>query len=258
MNGIRSGAVAASGIAQGLGLVGALGIGAFLWGKDVEKLFEQVVGIWPESGVWFSPEWIAKWGDDPVEQTEDALVDPDNGLVDGLAPVINSTGVHSLVGKSPYQVYAIAASGRAAEYAHSETQIINNYTSKYGVGIAPGSIEEAQIIAEWYTSNSPPPDMLLLGQVAVQVNIRVTCARINLSALKYIQNEDPPAHSDFVNDPLLDWTAYVTIPVDKDGNKKEPHATVFNNTPKRPYNYILKASAGEQQIAAYAYWSPQP
>lgn len=257
MNGIRSASIAASGLAQGLGLIGALGIGALLWGKDLEDVAERIVGIWPESGSLFSPEWIAKWGDDPVEETEEALIDGDNDEVDGLDPVDTPSGVQTLFGKSPYEVYSIAASGRANEYAYSETQILINFKIKNPSFPMPpaGSFDEGLIIAGWYRNNPAPPDFLLLGQVSVQTNIRVTCAKINLSFLKWLQNQYPTRHPDFVDDPLLDWVAYVTIPVDDDGNKKEPYSTIFNSTPKVPYNYILKKARGEQEIAAYAFWS---
>ena len=71
MQGVNAAATAVAGIAQGAGLIGAIFVGALLWGKDLEKVFEQIVGIWPESGSLFSAEWIASWGDDPKDIIED-------------------------------------------------------------------------------------------------------------------------------------------------------------------------------------------
>ena len=73
--------------------------------------------------------------------------------------------------------------------------------------------------------------------------------------MRYFQNVDPSKNTNFIDDPLLDWLAYNTVPMSKNGDPKEPHATVFNSTPKSPYNYIVKANRGEQLIAIYAFWS---
>ena len=67
--------------------------------------------------------------------------------------------------------------------------------------------------------------------------------------MRYIQNVNPASHPDFIKDNLLDWVAYVT-----EQDDAEAYATIFNSTPKVPYNYILKKARGEQVIAAFAFW----
>ena len=262
VQGMQAGATAIAGIASGLGIFGAAGIAALLWGKDLEKLFQQMVGVWPESGVLFSPEWIAMWGDNPIDQTSDAQNQPDNDGVNSLDPVVqyDANGQvivsRSMEGKSPYEVYTIAASGRQANYDYARNNIIATYRAAHPLTAYGPHDSDERIIAQWHSDNPAPPPFLLDNQIANQTNIRVTCARRNVASfLRYFQNVNPTRNTNFIKDPLLDWIAYNTIPIDKNGEPKQPHATVFNACPKRPYNYIKFANKGEQLIAAYAWWT---
>ena len=258
MSGIRSGAIAASGIAQGLGIFGALGIGALLWGKDLDKLFEQMVGIWPESGAFFSPEWIARWGDDPTEILGESLIAPDNDTVNGLAPVVNATGSHSLEGLDPYTVYGLANTGRTEHYNYRKANIISEYTARTGVGIYPGSEEEKTIIAEWHTKNKQPPRLLPVDDAADQTGIRITCARIDATPgiAWMFQERNPSNKSGYVSDPLLDWLAYT----DELGHsffvKGALKVNIMDKASPSPYDYSQRRFKGERQIALYAYWAP--
>lgn len=248
VEGLKAASSAISGIAQGIGGLGIGGgvlLAGLLWGKNLRELKDNLVELYPEGGAFLSPEWVAKWGANPVDETEDDQNQGDNDGVNELDPIDSTSGVHSFEGKSPYEVYSITATGRQAEYDYSVKNIIKDYTTKFGVGIYPGSIEEAQIISDWHGANPAPPPLLLNGQVAVQTNIRVTTARRNATYLRYFQNVNPASHPDFVKDNLLDWVAYNTA----------DHDTLFNNTPKSPYNYIRYKARGEQLIAAYAWWS---
>jgi len=260
--GMQAGATAVSGIAQGLGLFGGLGIAALLWGKDLEKLFEQMVGVFPESGSFFSPEWIARWGKDPSEILGESLGAPDNDVVDSLEPVVSSSGTHSLEGLDPYSVYALACSGRAAHYDWEKANIVKNYTAQKGVGIYPGSDEEKVIIAQWHSENKKPPTMLTFEQCNDQTGLRITCARIDAGpslflGFQYLFNErNPSKKANYVADPLLDWLAYT----DKIGNsffvQGALKVNIMDKASPTPYNYSKRRFKGEKQIALYAYWAP--
>ena len=248
--GMQAGATAIAGVASGLGIFGAAGIAALLWGKDLEKLFEQMVGVWPESGAFFSPEWIAKWGDNPIEQTEEDQNETDNDGVNELDPVNTSQGERTFEGMSPYDVYTIVAAGRQARYDHMKNNIVADYRAAHPLDVYGPHDSDEKIISDWYANNPSPPPFLLNGQVALQTNIRVTCARRNSTYLRYFQNTNPPNHPDFVKDNLLDWVAYNT------GNFGFGNTnSIFETTPKRPYNYLKYVARGVQEIAAYAWWS---
>jgi hypothetical protein len=204
-----------AGIAQGLGGLG-IGVGilaaGLLWNKDLKDLTKDLMAIWPESGQFMSPEWVAKWGDDPIPETEDEATKKDNEFVDSLS-------VAGLQGKSPYEVYSITASGRQASYDWEKANAVQNHANKYGIGIQPGSIEATQILATWISLNPPPPQFLLLNQFAFQINIRETAQRrvmattvplIGLFGL--LQERDPTKFAGYDYDDLLDWAAMATYP----------------------------------------------
>lgn len=267
MQGIHSAAVAIAGIAQGLGLVGALGIGALIWGKDLEKVFEQIVGIWPESGTLFSAEWIARWGDDPMDIIEADLTEPDNPTVNILDPTVDG---QSFEGLSSAEVYIIACSGRAAAYDHSKNNIINNWLLRqpatqnlvsplvgdYSQGLTDS--QKALIVAEWHRSNPPPPTCLTLAQQKQNTLIRITCARNNaatvpLNPLSYfvrqLQEHDPRKVNGYVDDYLLDWLAYSSDKATTLG------INVLDAASPTPYDYRSRRSKGEMEIQMYSWWS---
>ena len=216
MQGINSATTLAGSVAQGLGLGGGIVIAAFLWGKDIEKLFEQLVGIWPESGSFFSPEWIAKWGDNPLDQQSEKINAPDNDSVNELPPV----GNNSFEGKSAYQVYAITASGRQANYDYSKANIINTWllqqpptnnlvsplVGDYRQGLSQE--QKAIIISQWHSENPSPPDFLTNDQTALQTQIRETASRRTAAYGIFgalTDSTEPSSNSKYVYDPLLDW-----------------------------------------------------
>jgi len=246
MAGVQSAAVLGSGIAQGLGLGGGLIVAAFLWGKDIEKLFEQLVGIWPESGSFFSPEWIAKWGDNPLDIQSEKINDLDNDAVNELPPVKNN----SFEGKSAYNVYSIVAAGRAAEYEHSKANIANNYTIKTGVGIYPGSEEEKTLIALWHSENPAPPEFLLNDQTALQTQIRETASRRTAAygVFGYFTDStEPSSNAKYVSDPLLDWLTIASEEPTKLPTWFRWHPTVISGNKK-----------ALEIIAMFAWWEPSP
>lgn len=267
MQGVNAAATAVAGIAQGLGLVGALGIGALIWGKDLEKVFEQIVGIWPESGSLFSAEWIARWGDDPMDIIEDDLTAPDNPTVNVLDP---TTAGNSFEGLSSSAVYALACSGRAAEYEHSKNNIINNWLmlhpkqhpklGDYSQGLSDA--QKATIIAEWHRNNPPPPMMLTLDQQKQNTLIRITCARNDAVTQPYnplsyfvrqIQERNPSKVDGYVADYLLDWLAYSSPKVVTLG------INVLDAASPTPYDYRSRRSKGEMIIQMFSWWqAPNP
>ena len=258
--GMQAGATAIAGVASGLGIFGAAGIAALLWGKDLEKLFEQVVGIWPESGAFFSPEWIARWGDDPSEILGESLASGDNDVVDGLGPVVTPSGNKSLEGKSPYAVYSLACAGRAARYDWRKANIINNYTAQYGVGIYPGSDEEKEIISNWHKVNKQPQMLLTFDQVTDQIGLRITCARIDAGpgfGFRQLFAESNPSKKDnYVADPLLDWVAYTEPRGHAFFVEGALKVNIMDKASPSPYNYSKRRFKGEKQIAIYSWWSP--
>ena len=258
--GMQAGATAIAGVASGLGIFGAAGIAALLWGKDLEKLFEQVVGIWPESGAFFSPEWIARWGDDPSEILGESLASGDNDVVDGLGPVVTPSGNKSLEGKSPYAVYSLACAGRAARYDWRKANIINNYTAQYGVGIYPGSDEEKEIISNWHKVNKQPQMLLTFDQVADQIGLRITCARIDagpgFGVRQLFAERNPSKKDNYVADPLLDWVAYTEPRGHAFFVEGALKVNIMDKASPSPYNYSKRRFKGEKQIAIYSWWSP--
>ena len=262
MQGINSATNLLSGVAQGLGLGGGLIVAAFLWGKDIEKLFEQMVGIWPESGSLFSPEWLAKWGDDPSEILGESLGESENETVDGLDPIATPQGEISLEGLSPYAVYSLACSGRAAHYDWEKANIIKNYTAQMGVGIYPGSDEEKTIIAKWHSENKQPPMMLTFDQCADQIGLRITCARIDAGpslflGFQYLFNERNPSKKDnYVGDVLLDWLAYTEGLGKAFFVEGALAVNIMDKASPSPYDYSKRRFKGEKIIQLYAHWQP--
>ena len=258
MNGIRSASIAASGVAQGLGIFGAIGIGALLWGKDIEDLFEQMVGIWPESGAFFSPEWIAKWGDDPTEILGESLITPDNDTVNGLAPVVNPSGSHSLEGLDPYTVYGLANTGRTERWNWNKANIISEYRRLHPLTNFGPHDSDANIISNWHKNNPQPPRLLPIDDAANQSAIRITCARIDAAPgfAWLVQERNPSKKSGYVADPLLDWLAYT----DELGHSffvaGALKVNIMDKASPSPYDYSQRRYKGERQIALYAYWAP--
>lgn len=255
VKGASSGMIAIAGVAQGLGIFGGLGLAALLWGKDLEKLFEQLVGVWPESGKLFSPEWIAKWGDNPVDILTEDITTPDNDLTNTLDPNVEG---RSFEGLSSSDVYMLACSGRASAYQHAKNNIINNWllqnpkshplVGDYSQGLTDA--QKATIIAQWHRENPKPPQCLTVGQQAVQIAIRITCAKRDLTYFKYVQNNDPKKEADYVDDPLLDWLSY---------SSEESYYlggyNALNTASPDPYDYRSKKGEGEQLIQMFAWWS---
>ena len=262
MQGINSATNLAGNVAQGLGLGGGLIIAAFLWGKDIEKLFEQMVGIWPESGSLFSPEWIARWGDDPSEILGESLGESENETVDGLPPVTTPQGEISLEGLSPYAVYSLTCAGRAAHYDWEKANILNTYNSQNNTVIPPGGDDEAVIVAQWHSVNKQPPMMLTFDQCADQIGLRITCARIDagpslLLGFQYLFNERNPSKKDnYVADPLLDWLAYTEGLGHAFFVEGALAVNIMDKASPSPYDYSQRRFKGERQIALYAHWQP--
>ena len=168
---------AVSGIAMGIGNMGIAGgliVGSLLFQKDLRELKDNVVEMWPEGGTFLSPEWISKWGVDPLEQIEEDTTTPHNHTVDELP-------ISGIEGKSVYQTYSIAMSGWWAAYDHAKNNIITDFHAHVAPSdhVAPNSPEEAALIANWHQLNDPPPRMLLLNEFDHQMGIRYT-ARVQL------------------------------------------------------------------------------
>lgn len=262
MRGVEAAATAIAGIAQGLGLGGGLVLAAFLWGKDIEKLFQQLVGIWPESGTLFSPEWIAKWGDDPLDILSQDLGGLDNDEVDVL---ISNNG--SLVGRSPYDVYTIASSGRAAAWTHNKSVNQNithteylelngwkSYNYPAGEGANSGWLERH--MARWTSQNPQPPSMLTFEQCAIQNAIRITCARRDTTQffgiLNYLQQRNPTKMENYTSDVLLDWLVYT------ESRTTTLEINMLDLASPNPYDYKTRKKRGIQIIESYAFWSATP
>ena len=280
VQGLNAASKVLAGLAQGLGVFGALGIAALLWGKDLEKVFEQIVGIWPEAGELFSPEWVANWGENPIDGTMEDILEPDNDLSNTLDPTI---GGHSFQGKSSSEVYALASAGRIANWEYARNNIINityvEFLARRGLTNVdlnnPKVIEklegkgwgpnqwEAKVEAEWHRNNPRPPGLLTVEQQAQQVNIRITCARkrtlsktpsiiplwgMLTDALPMFNGHDPSRSDKYIEDVLLDWLSY-----------SSPEATSLgvNNldaASPSPYNYALRREQALHVIQAYSFW----
>ena len=271
VDGLQALATAVSGIAQGLGVFGALGIGALLWGKDLEKVFEQIVGIWPESGRLFSPEWIARWGADPMDITEADITAPDNPLANELDPTVSG---RSFEGKSGAEVYQIASSGRSAAYDHARNNIIQwtyeeflemkgwkiyNHPEGYGP-----NTWEATVTAQWHRDNPQPGRTLTIEEQTYQTNIRITCAR-NKAALQpnnplsyfvrvFGQETNPINKTGYVEDVLLDWLAYSSPKTSVGPLGVGLGFNVLDAASPSPYNYALRKSQALNVIQAYSWW----
>jgi hypothetical protein len=270
MQGVQALATALGGIAAGiggLGIGGGLLLAGLLWGRDLQQLVQDILDIWPESGRFLSPEWIARWGDDPMDIIEEDLTAPDNPTVNVLDPTIDGK---SFEGLSSADVYIIACSGRAAAYDHSKNNIINNWllqqpptnnlvsplVGDYKQGLT--NEQKALIIAEWHRNNPPPPMCLTLDQQKQNTLIRITCARNNAATQPYnplsyfvrqFSEHDPTKVDGYVDDYLLDWLAYSSDKVTTLG------INVLNAASPSPYDYRSRRSKGEQIIQAYSWWS---
>jgi len=231
-----------------------------LWGKDLEKVFDQIVGVWPESGSWFSPEWIARWGKDPSEIL-DTIGEGDNDAVNELDPVITPSGEVSLEGKSPYQVYSLANTGRLAHYEWERANIVKQYRIRHPLGVYGPHDSDEKIISDWHKVNKQPAPLLTYEQVKDQVGLRITCARIDAAPgfgiRQLFVERNPSKKANFVKDPLLDWISY-TDPQGFEFLWVEGALAVniMDKASPRPYDYSKRRFKGIRQIALYAFWSP--
>jgi hypothetical protein len=216
-----------SGIASGiggLGIGGGLLLGALFWRDDIKDILKEVGDFLPE-GTFGSPEWIASWGDDPIDQTAEIGIEPDNVFVDQL---VNSEG-DTLAGMSPYHAYSVGAAGRQAEYDHR-------------VAVAAGEYTDAQM-ANWlnYPTNQPPPNFLLLDQWSQQINLRATGAKRRNTFYRWLQETDPSKMEGYIGDPMLDWSAGATY---------QSWVGLWTNSDK------AKQAIGKTLIELFMNWQP--
>ena len=259
---LESGKVAGEVLVGFMSMIGNLGIGgaailaAILFGKEIDDVLNWVAELWPEGGAFLSPEWIAKFGTDPLEATEEKSTATDNHVVNTIPSTADG---QSFNGKSPYECYTLGASGRANEYIHSEQNIVANWLAT----AAPDKVAyynqnpgkwDADIIADWYTRNPAPPTFLLLNEANHQINIRYTCAKREF-AMKFLpplasiaasqsgfQNTKPKKEPGYVKDRMLDFLAYATYPND----------AVWTDDDRR------KSDLGMAQINMFAFWKAPP
>ena len=223
-------------------------------------MFQQIVGLYPESGAFLSPEWIANWGENPLDIIEESLAEGNNDEVDSLEPPLHSG---SLEGRTPYDVYSIACAGRAAAWTHNQ-QLNDNITHEeylelngwklynYPDGEGANSGWQSRHNSKWRKANPKPPMMLTFEQCAQQIAIRITAARRDITYLKWVQENNPSRMANFVDDTLLDWLTYT-----------EPRSTQLrindlNLASPTPYNYKARKAEGESIIHKYAFWSALP
>lgn len=228
----------------GMGIAGGLLVGALIFGKDLQAIKDNLVEMWPEGGAFLSPEWIAKWGANPIEQTEEQSTQINNQAV-------NELPVPGLNGKSPYEVYTISASGRAAAWEHNKNNIINDFQGpmQYPEGTTERDNEEAELISRWMIANPQPPPFLLLNQFSHQLNIRYTaCKQYEARFLwnRLFNDYDPRHDNSYVKDFILDWATLATYP-EINGWDKNPE-----------YNLSKKAGKGVDIIAEYSFYSATP
>ena len=243
---------AVSGIAQGLGGVGLAGgvvLGAVLFQKDLRELKDNVVEMFPEGGTFLSPEWISKWGKDPLEIIEEDTTQPNNHNV-------NELGAQGLAGKSVYETYSITATGQWAAYDYALANAVSDHASRVGIGIQPGSTEEAELLAIWHTKNPPPPRFLMLDEFDHQMGIRHTAAhqwynRFLWNRLVNVGRFDPRNDTTWINYKVLDWAVCATYPVIL--NTWESGA---QNLSGNPYSYRApRYQKGIDIILTYAFWN---
>lgn len=218
-----------SGIASGIGQLGIGGgilLGGLLFQKDIRESLDTVKD-------WFGdlPEIIGG---------RDDITDPDNPLVDTIP-------VTDLAGKSPYEVYTIAATGRQALWDYGAQNIMSSYYIRKPDMYPRDAIGEARLIANWHEANPPPPPFLLNNLLDIQVDIRIVAARRNTNVLRWVQENDPKLivkdGVSYVEDYLIDWVTYAVEPI------------TLNNTPQQPYAYIYRKDRGAAEIEMYAFWT---
>ena len=214
-------------------------MGALVFNKELDTIKDNLVEMWPEGGGFLSPEWVAKWGANPIEITEEQSTQMNNQAVNELPTL-------GLNGKSPYEVYTIAASGRAAAWQHSRNNIPAFIgPSQYAEGTKEHDAEIAQHEANWMRENPQPPVFMLLNQFSHQINLRYTACK-NYEG-RFLWNRlfmqyDPKADNSFINDKLFDWATLATYPE-------------INGWDKNP-KYDIKKKAGKalKIIEEYCFW----
>ena len=234
-------------------------------GKDLAEIKDTLVEMWPEGGAFLSPEWIAKWGENPEEITSPILAEPDNEEVNKLDPADNG---FSFSGLSAYEVYSQVAAGRLAAWEHARNNAVNDWLSSSlnisGVASLPQNKQD-QLMAKWHREHPQPPEMLLFDQLVHQVNIRIT-AQNNWSAksgtvllgplLSLLWDIDPTDDSHFVSDRVIDW---VTIAIGEDASAAAASGSKqLWNLPAPPnpkYPLYQYANEGVVEIQTFGAWS---
>ena len=268
MQGVQALATALGGLAAGiggLGIGGGLLLAGLIWGRDLQELAEQIIDFWPESGKLFSPEWIANFGDNPIETFGENSAETDNQGVNELPPIAH-TG--DLSGRSYYDVYSIACSGRAAAWTHNKNLNANitwqeyielngwkphNYPTNNG----PNSKWKQKHNAKWAKLNPEPPPILTVDELGHQTSIRLTCARRNEAKTGMFGRwgwlpfgeDDPKKVDTYQSDKLLDWCAWVD-------RLNEPN--ILKEASPKPYNYEGRKNDAIVIIREYSYWSATP
>ena len=271
MQGVQALATALGGIAAGiggLGIGGGLLLAGLMWGRDLQELAEQIIDFWPESGKLFSPEWIANFGDNPKDILGENSAETDNQGVNELPPIAH-TG--NLQGRSYYDVYSIACSGRSAAWTHNKNLNANitwqEYielngwkTYNYPTNNGPNSKWKQKHNAKWAKLNPQPPPILTVDELAHQTSIRLTCAKRNLVKRNLFgqftfyniwlpYGEDNPRKVDtYKPDKLLDWCAWVD----------PENGDILERASPNPYNYEGRKNDAIVIIREYSYWSATP
>jgi len=275
MQGVQALATALGGIAAGiggLGIGGGLLLAGLMWGRDLQELAAQIIDFWPESGKLFSPEWIANFGDNPIDILGDNSTETGNQEVEELGPIAN---VGSLEGRSYYDVYSIACSGRAAAWTHNKNNIINNWLLRQPptnnlisplVGDYSQGLTENQktiIRAEWYKYNPQPPPILTVDELGHQTSLRLTCARRNTTRLlginwiPFLGEDDPRRVETYKSDKLLDWCAWAD-PEAWHGDYGDEEHNVLKVASPTPYNYVRRKNDAKIIISEYSFWAATP
>ena len=257
VEGLKAVSNAVSGIAMGLGNLGLAGgvvLGAMLFQKDLRELKDNIVEMWPEGGSFFSPEWIAKWGRDPLDIIEEDTTQENNHAVNELGG--------SLAGKSVYETYSITITGQWAAYDWAVAHIISDHIDKYGpiMGWSPAfaSEEEAHedMIRRWHIRNPPPPRFLMLDEFDHQIGIRYTAAhqwynRFLWNRLYRPERFDPRNDTTWMNYKVLDWAVCATYPV-----ILNTFETGAQNMSNNPYSYRApRYQKGINLIDTFAFWN---
>lgn len=229
-------------VARGIGSLGIAGgvlLGALVFNKELDAIKDNLVEMWPEGGAFLSPEWVAKWGANPIEQTEEQSTQLNNQAVNELPTA-------GLNGKSPYEVYTIAASGRAAEYQHRRNNIPGFIgPSQYAEGTKEYEEEVAEHEAQWVKDNPQPPVFMLLNQFSHQINLRYTAMKNYEGRFfwnRLFMQYNPRHDNSYINDNLFDWATLATYPE-------------INGWDKNP-KYDIKKKAGKalKIIETYSFW----